>query len=40
MLVYAEARRRGGVEVVDDAVQAFFEGGGSEVDEEADWQMG
>ena len=37
--VHAEARRRGGREVVDDATQAFFESCGAEVDEEADVEI-
>lgn len=32
-LVHAEARRRGGREIVDDAAQAFGEGVSSEDDE-------
>ena len=32
-LVHAEARRRGGGESVDDAVEIFFKRRGSEIDE-------
>ena len=35
-LVHAEARRRGGREVVDDAMKTFLQGGGSEIYEESD----
>jgi hypothetical protein len=35
----AEARRRGGGEMVDDAVEAFFECRGSEIDEQSDWEV-
>lgn len=38
-LIYTEVRRKGGREVVDDAVEAFFESGGAEVDEEADGKI-
>jgi hypothetical protein len=32
-LVYAEARRRRGIEVVHDAVQPFLEGGGAKINQ-------
>ena len=35
----AEARRRGGGEMVDDAVEAFFECRGSEIDEQSDGEI-
>ena len=38
-MVHAEARRRGGGEIVDDAAEAVFEGRRSEVDEEADLKV-
>jgi hypothetical protein len=34
-LVHAEARRRGGREIVDDAAQALYQGVSSEVEEQA-----
>ena len=38
-LVHAEARRRGGGEIVDDAVETFFECRGSEIDEQFDGEV-
>src|SRR5207248_5526128 len=38
--VHAEARRRGGREVVDDPTETFLESCGAEIDEEADLQIG
>ena len=38
-MVHAEARRRGGGEIVDDAVEAFFECRGSEIDEQSDREV-
>ena len=35
----AATRRRGGGEFVDDAVEAFFECRGSEIDEQSDWEV-
>ena len=38
-LVHAQTRRRRGGELVDDAVQPFLEGGGAEIDEQADGEV-